>query len=244
MAPRRSRSPRATPLLALGALLLLPAAAPAAGWDTDPAADARWQRVQQAGFALAPSTAPLRARVAEAFGAAPPATSASPANTRASTHAAWQQEWRLIEARLLSLGTLPAEVTVQTGAAFREALASGSVPTRFAPDSPQLREEWMHAEKLSGGASPRASLLGAHARSGVVGWQGLSVWAEGAGYAVGRRSAGYGLECGAALSLDEGVDLTAGYRLAGYTLAAHLDMELDDVEERVGTPFVGLDFRF
>ncbi len=75
-------------------------------------------------------------------------------------------------------------------------------------------------------------------------WSGVRLWARGAGYAVGRRSAGYGLQGGAAWRLGDGVDLTAGYRLTGWSLGDRLDPEIADVADRDGAPFVGVDIEF
>jgi len=230
--PHTLRSPL-RPLAALAALALGLAAFPvaAASWEHGPSDDPRWQRVRQAGLGLAASPAPGE-------GTRGPAAQAS---SGSETRSAWRREWRLIENRLLSLGALPAAFSVDTHAAFREALAAGRAPARFAPDGGRER---LRVAGPPGHAGPYVAIRSGGARRALAGWQRLHVWAEGAGYAVGRRSAGYGLECGAALALDEDVDLTAGYRLAGYTLGATLEAELDDVEDRIGTPFVGLDFRF
>lgn len=81
-------------------------------------------------------------------------------------------------------------------------------------------------------------------RAIAQGFAGVKLWASGVGYAVGRRSAGYGLQGGASVELDEGIDLTASYRLTGFALGDRLDPELSDVEERSGAPFVGLDIEF
>jgi len=81
-------------------------------------------------------------------------------------------------------------------------------------------------------------------RAVAPGFAGVKLWASGAGYAVGRRSAGYGLQGGAAVALNEAVDLTASYRLTGYALGDSLDAELADVDERSGAPFLGLDIEF
>jgi len=82
------------------------------------------------------------------------------------------------------------------------------------------------------------------ARAFAPGYAGLRLWASGAGFAVGRRSAGYGVQGGAALELNEAVDLTASYRLTGFAAGDSLDPELADVDERTGAPFLGLDIEF
>lgn len=85
-------------------------------------------------------------------------------------------------------------------------------------------------------------VIGGQAMSGL--WSGLRLWASGAGYAVGRRSAGYGLQGGAALPIDGGLELTASYRVTGYSTGEGLDTDVADVDERHGAPFVGLLFQF
>ncbi len=83
---------------------------------------------------------------------------------------------------------------------------------------------------------------GARASSREV--AGVKLWAMGTGFAVGRRGAGYGLAAGAALPLEDGIDLTASYRLTGYAAGAPIGTEVDDVQERSGAPFLGLQFDF
>jgi hypothetical protein len=75
-------------------------------------------------------------------------------------------------------------------------------------------------------------------------WAGLRLFAVGSGFAVGRRSAGYGLQGGAALPLDHGIGLTASYRLLGFSLGDRLGTELADVQEQLGAPFLGIDIEF
>jgi hypothetical protein len=82
------------------------------------------------------------------------------------------------------------------------------------------------------------------ARAVAPGYGGWRRWARGAGYAVGRRSAGDGLQGGAALALNDDSDLTASYRLTGFALGDSLDPELADVDERTGAPFLGVDIEF
>jgi hypothetical protein len=81
-------------------------------------------------------------------------------------------------------------------------------------------------------------------RADAPGFAGVKIWASGATYAVGRRSAGYGVQGGAALPLDEGIEFTASYRINGFALGDCLDPDLADVHSRTGAPFVGLDFEF
>lgn len=76
------------------------------------------------------------------------------------------------------------------------------------------------------------------------GFAGVRLFAGGSAYAVGRRSTGYGLEGGAALPIDEGIQLTASYRLIGFALGDRLDPEFADVQARTGAPYFGIDFDF
>ena len=73
---------------------------------------------------------------------------------------------------------------------------------------------------------------------------GLRLWAAGEGFSVGRRSAGFGVQGGAALPLAERVGLTAGYRLSGFALGERLGAELDDVASRTLAPILGIDIEF
>ena len=77
-----------------------------------------------------------------------------------------------------------------------------------------------------------------------TGWSGLRFWASGEGFSVGRRSAGYGVQGGAALPLAERVGLTAGYRIMGFSLGDRLGAELDDVAARSLAPILGIDVEF
>lgn len=166
----------------------------------------------------------------------PPLAVAHPAQARLPvTRVDWREEWRLLEKRLRLLRTLPAETALRARANIQA-------------EEVVLRASWLDPSLLRGEPDALVDLnpaiRGAQARSAEPAWAGLHVWAGGAGYAVGRRSAGYGIECGAALPLDEGVDLTAGYRMAGYALGERLDPDLSQVDERVATPFLGFDLRF
>jgi hypothetical protein len=82
------------------------------------------------------------------------------------------------------------------------------------------------------------------ARAFTPDWAGLRLWAAGAGFSVGRRSAGYGLQGGATLPLAKRVGLTASYRLMGFSLGERLGEELSDVEARTLAPFLGIDVEF
>lgn len=73
---------------------------------------------------------------------------------------------------------------------------------------------------------------------------GLGVWAQGQGFAVSRRAALYDLEGGAALLLDEGVHLTASYRMLGIDLGFDSDVKAADGEPGIAAPFLGLAFDF
>jgi opacity protein-like surface antigen len=81
-------------------------------------------------------------------------------------------------------------------------------------------------------------------RAAAPGFAGLKLWASGSGYAVGRRSVGYGVQGGASLELNEGIDLTASYRLNGFARGDRLDAQLADVSSRSAAPYLGLDIEF
>ena len=88
----------------------------------------------------------------------------------------------------------------------------------------------------------RAPVSGGRASS--ADWAGLRLWALGEGFSVGRRSAGYGVQGGAALPLAERVGLTASYRVMGFALGDRLGAQLDDVAERSLAPILGIDIEF
>jgi hypothetical protein len=88
----------------------------------------------------------------------------------------------------------------------------------------------------------RAPVSGARAYSDD--WAGLRLWAAGAGFSVGRRSAGYGLQGGAALPLARRVGLTASYRLIGYSIGERIGEGLTEVESQSLAPFLGIDIEF
>jgi hypothetical protein len=75
-------------------------------------------------------------------------------------------------------------------------------------------------------------------------WGGFKLWAMGQGFSVGRRSAGYGLQGGAALPLAKRVGLTASYRLMGFSAGDRLGAQLGDVADRSLAPIVGIDIQF
>jgi hypothetical protein len=77
-----------------------------------------------------------------------------------------------------------------------------------------------------------------------AGWSGFRFWAAGEGFSVGRRSAGYGVQGGAALPLARRVGLTAGYRLTGYSLGDRLGAQIDDVAAQSLAPILGIDVEF
>src|SRR4030095_6252389 len=87
----------------------------------------------------------------------------------------------------------------------------------------------------------RAPVSGGRADAG---WSGFRVWAEGEGFSVGRRSAGYGLQGGAALPLAGRVGLTAGWRLTGFALGDRLGAQIDDVAARSLPPLPGVGGEF
>jgi len=88
----------------------------------------------------------------------------------------------------------------------------------------------------------RPAVSGGRATSGD--WAGLRLWGEAAGFSVGRRSAGYGVQGGAALPLAGRIGLTAGYRLMGFSLGDRLGAEIDDVAARTFAPILGIDVEF
>jgi hypothetical protein len=88
----------------------------------------------------------------------------------------------------------------------------------------------------------RPPVSGARASSDA--WAGVRLWAAGAGFSVGRRSAGYGLQGGAALPLADRVGLTASYRLIGFSLGERLGEGLSEVESQSLAPFLGIDIEF
>src|SRR6185436_103362 len=88
----------------------------------------------------------------------------------------------------------------------------------------------------------RSPVSGARATSAA--WGGFKLWALGEGFSVGRRSAGYGVQGGAALPLAERVGLTASYRLMGFSLGDRLGAQLDDVAQRSLAPILGIDIEF
>jgi len=81
-------------------------------------------------------------------------------------------------------------------------------------------------------------------RTSSADWGGFKLWALGEGFSVGRRSAGFGVQGGAALPLAERVGLTAGYRLSGFALGERLGAQLDDVASRTLSPILGIDVEF
>jgi hypothetical protein len=87
----------------------------------------------------------------------------------------------------------------------------------------------------------RAPVSGGRADTG---WSGFRLWAAGEGFSVGRRSAGYGVQGGAALPLAGRIGLTAGYRIMGFSLGDRLGAELDDVAARSLAPILGVDVEF
>ncbi|MGH0029121.1 MAG: hypothetical protein ACQGVC_04990 [Myxococcota bacterium] len=72
----------------------------------------------------------------------------------------------------------------------------------------------------------------------------LGLWAQGHGFSLSRRAAMYDVEGGAALRLDEGIHLTASYRMLGLDLGFDSDVEGADGEPGIAAPFVGLAFDF
>ena len=81
-------------------------------------------------------------------------------------------------------------------------------------------------------------------RTSSTNWGGFKLWALGEGFSVGRRSAGYGVQGGAALPLAGRVGLTASYRVMGFSLGDRLGAQLDDVAQRSFAPILGIDVEF
>ena len=72
----------------------------------------------------------------------------------------------------------------------------------------------------------------------------IGLWAQGTGLSLTRRSALYDLEGGAAWRIDDGIHLTASYRMVGVDLGFDADVEGADVEPGIQAPFLGLAFDF
>ena len=72
----------------------------------------------------------------------------------------------------------------------------------------------------------------------------FGIWAQSFGFCLSRRITLYDFEGGAAWLLDEGVRLTASYRMLGLDLGFDSDFEGVDVEPGIAAPFVGLAFDF
>ena len=75
-------------------------------------------------------------------------------------------------------------------------------------------------------------------------WAGLQLFAAGSGFAFGRRSMGFGLQGGAALALDRNVDLTASYRLSGFSVGEVIGTDFSDVETRLDVLLFGIAIEF
>ena len=145
---------------------------------------------------------------------------------------------------LAELAKLPLVLSQDLHGELRETLARQTAEMR-AQDERTPRSVVFRTQRTGPVFQPTAHarpVHGAMARS--EGIAGLGFWAAGTGFAVGRRSAGYGVECGAALPVGDTLGITAGYRIAGFARGDRLDGPTADVEERVGAPFVGLDVRF
>ena len=74
--------------------------------------------------------------------------------------------------------------------------------------------------------------------------RGLRLWAEGAGFAVGRRPAGYRLGAGASLPVADSLTLTAGYRLTGFSGGSEVDGDTLDVDGHMGGAYFGFNLEF
>ena len=81
-------------------------------------------------------------------------------------------------------------------------------------------------------------------RAAAFPMRNFGLWAQGLGFALDGHSAIYDIEGGASLRLNDGVHLTASYRLMG--VGQGLDPNLQGMVEDAGiaAPFLGLAFDF
>ena len=75
-------------------------------------------------------------------------------------------------------------------------------------------------------------------------FEGVGVFATSQGFALSRRTALYHVEGGASIALDDGVRLTASYRMLGMDFGYDSDVERADMEPGLAAPFVGLAIDF
>lgn len=91
--------------------------------------------------------------------------------------------------------------------------------------------------------TPIEPIRGLHAEA-FFPFEGLGVFATTNGFALSRRTSLYHLEGGASIALDDGVRLTASYRMLGMDFGFDSDVESADVEPGLAAPFLGLAFDF
>jgi hypothetical protein len=75
-------------------------------------------------------------------------------------------------------------------------------------------------------------------------FEGVGVFATTSGFALSRRASLYHVEGGASIALDDGVRLTASYRMLGLDFGFDSDVERADMEPGLAAPFLGLAIDF
>jgi hypothetical protein len=120
------------------------------------------------------------------------------------------------------------------------ALSASAQEPDLPPGEASLR---VRATSVENPASLRTSevppLQGLYAGTAPAPDRKLGWFAQGLGFAVGPRAALYDLEGGASLLLDEGVHLTAGYRVMGIGLGFDALPDAPSLEPSALAPFVG-----
>jgi hypothetical protein len=91
--------------------------------------------------------------------------------------------------------------------------------------------------------TPIDPIRGIHAEA-IFPFEGVGVFASTHGFALSRRTALYHVEGGASIPLDDGVRLTASYRMLGMDFGFDSDVESADMEHGLAAPFVGLAIDF
>jgi hypothetical protein len=91
--------------------------------------------------------------------------------------------------------------------------------------------------------TPIDPIRGVHAEA-IFPFEGVGVYANTHGFALSRRAALYHVEGGASIPLDEGVRLTASFRLLSLDFGFDSDVERADLEPGLAAPFLGLAFDF
>ncbi len=135
------------------------------------------------------------------------------------------------------------------------ALSAAADPACPAPDSASSETEraceeptpWTSSLALgTRGDSARPSTLHPYRglRAMAHPFEALALWAQSQGFHLSRRTALYDVQGGAAIALDEGIRLTASYRMSGVDLGFDGDVERFDVEPSIQATFLGLSFDF